>query len=1798
MKNNVINFCSLFQIFILVFIFQLITIDSFTQNDTLFIHFSESVDYFSLNEIDSLTFYQGNQNSQDSILFWSGSFLIARYLVDEIDSLSFNYSPTIYQPLISYCKGVPFYTDIRDHIVYKTVKIGNQCWLRENLRYLPSIFQSNSNSTAEPRFYVYDYSGNSVFDAQLSQNYQFYGALYNWKAATQVCPKGWRLPTNDDWDSLKNYLIENFYNFDNSSTDNKIAKSLSGSKPQIQNGLWTNSLILGTPGNLTYELKRNISGFSILPAGYLLSSQFLDINTKTYFWSNNDSSGSFNTAIYINFDDIALNSNLMHKESALSVRCISEKLKVFTDTVTNLLQNKATLNGRLFVGPEQIIQKGFFWKKNMETVWNVEIIQNEEFSIELLNLDTSTTYHFFSFVISINDTLYGDTLTFTTYSYPICPGLPTFVDIRDNEVYSTVLIGTQCWMKENLRYIPFISSINNYESVPKYYVYGYTGNNLNEAKTHQNYHLFGVLYNWKSALNGLENSTTVPSCVQGNCPKGWHVPSQNEFIILSDFMGGSIIAGKALKSNYLWVDTSNSSNTSFFSALPGGKIVNNTFSELLNNGYFWTCTSLSTYYNHLAYNLNSSSISLDYLYEGANSSSFSLRCLKNELIMSIDSIVDITSNSVKVYGMITPGYDSTYSKGISWKLVNDTIWNSQNVGTMSFGLNILNLNPNSIYLIRCYEINANGCQYSDTITFTTAHILPSPKIPYLFYVNNNSAIIKSTIIPGTNPNFYYWFRYKDIDTIQWNYFYHTGLQNWDTIYNLMNNHSYSIQLMLVCGNDTIYSPTQYFVPTKTIPCPGLQIFIDPRDSNLYNTVFINNTCWLKENLRYLPSVVPSTSISSTIPYFYVYNFNDTNVVNAKNTLEYQTTGVLYNWAAALNGEQQFNGLPSTVQGICPDGWQLPSLSEWSKLRNYLTQDSIYYIPNCGTGSVAKALSGSVPISQGGLWSNVNSNCTVGDTTYFYKRNLTGMTFLPGGYLNYHTFTSYNNVSVFWSSSYALQSYANGCQINNSDPSFFTSMVTVDSKTGMSLRCVKQVVPIIKGVNVSNIYMDKVTINGQIVPGIYNVVTKGVKYKALNDSIWNTFYLNNDTIVEIINGLDTGMTYEFLIFAYTNIDSIYSTTFQFQTLGLKPCNGIPTIIDPRDNNIYHTIQVGNQCWIRENLRYLPEVYHPDSISNQDLRYYVYGFYQNNVAVAQLDSSYIRFGTLYNYKSIKKACPDGWHIPKINEWDTLKNQLIFKGYNYTQQFFENKIAKSLSGSNSVSNGGMWANSQNVGSPGNTDYPVFRNVSFFNFLPSGYNHESVFRGKDSISGYWIGNIPTDTIYYVANLYFDCDSLIRITSNPENAWSARCIKNINTNITVNISTISYNNINFQTSIIPGNDYLINYCIKVKQTNSNYWPITQTYDAYGCNTYITSLQPDVIYQLLIEMRTDRDTLFTDTITFATPPLPPSFSNIIFSNKEINSITISALMNSGSSTVIEKGFQYKQIDSLTWNSIYLNSDTISFDLIGLNQKQKYNLRFFVHNVDSISYSTDTVFSTLWNPPCANLPTFFDLRDSNSYRTIQIGNQCWMRENLRFLPKVYSGNINSSDSARFYVTDYYGSSVLDAKSSIYYDLYGVLYNGIAAKNGFISDTFIPITNQGICPIGWHLPSKMEFDSLFLFLKVNGYACTGLTTDNQIVKSLVSSQPQSIGGLWLNSSSDIAPGNVKYQEIRNNSGFGLLPCGTKNDYSFLSIGYLGSLWTSSIHTGNYYGYYTINSNSATPSYNSMNPKGTSNVRCVKN
>ena len=89
--------------------------------------------------------------------------------------------------------------------------------------------------------------------------------------------------------------------------------------------------------------------------------------------------------------------------------------------------------------------------------------------------------------------------------------------------------------------------------------------------------------------------------------------------------------------------------------------------------------------------------------------------------------------------------------------------------------------------------------------------------------------------------------------------------------------------------------------------------------------------------------------------------------------------------------------------------------------------------------------------------------------------------------------------------------------------------------------------------------------------------------------------------------------------------------------------------------YATVQIGDQCWFAENLRYLPAVSPPDLGREDDggPHAYVYGYAGTDVAQAINSTYYNDFGALYNFEAVSEwpLCPAGWHVPAADEWDML-------------------------------------------------------------------------------------------------------------------------------------------------------------------------------------------------------------------------------------------------------------------------------------------------------------------------------------------------------------------------------------------------------------------------------------------------------------------------------------------------------------------------------------------------------------------
>jgi uncharacterized protein (TIGR02145 family) len=173
------------------------------------------------------------------------------------------------------------FTDPRDRKPYKTVKIGTQTWMAENLAY-----------KASSGCFAYDNNENNVGT---------YGYLYDWRTAISICPPGSHLPSDAEWLTLIDYLGGEF-------SDPNIAIK------EVGNAHWKG-----------YEnLSDNSSGFTALPGGSYEKGTFLGINTLSCWWSSTEGSaaGAWGRTSLINSSKILRGHFL--KSSSFSVRCLKD----------------------------------------------------------------------------------------------------------------------------------------------------------------------------------------------------------------------------------------------------------------------------------------------------------------------------------------------------------------------------------------------------------------------------------------------------------------------------------------------------------------------------------------------------------------------------------------------------------------------------------------------------------------------------------------------------------------------------------------------------------------------------------------------------------------------------------------------------------------------------------------------------------------------------------------------------------------------------------------------------------------------------------------------------------------------------------------------------------------------------------------------------------------------------------------------------------------------------------------------------------------------------------------------------------------------------------------------------------------------------------------------------------------------------------------------------------------------------------------------------------------------------------
>ena len=390
-----------------------------------------------------------------------------------------------------------------------------------------------------------------------------------------IAPEGWRVPSVQDWIELEEYLIAKRYNFDNSTSGNKIAKALAS-----DGGEWR---VIDVEGSVGKEQSTNNStGFSGLPASSRhTDGLFYDMGMSCFWWSSTQSDAFVHMRSLADYNP-SLISQTLGKTHGYSVRLVKDTgsnnafVVSFQSNGGSVIQTQYVTQGDLAGEPHEPTKAGYVfdgWYKDDRLVnkWN--------FSTDAVERNLIL---YAKWLLSVTDPLDGD-----------------------GNRYTTKQIGNQLWTVENLRTtryacgtpIPHVTDNTEWISLetPAFCFHSNTTNQDTIGR-------FGALYNWY--VVDPDNEYRI-------APDGWRVPSVQDWITLEEYLiannynfdnstSGNKIA-KALASDggeWRVIDVEgsvgkeqNSNNSTGFSGLPASsRHTDGVFYDMGMSCFWWSST--------------------------------------------------------------------------------------------------------------------------------------------------------------------------------------------------------------------------------------------------------------------------------------------------------------------------------------------------------------------------------------------------------------------------------------------------------------------------------------------------------------------------------------------------------------------------------------------------------------------------------------------------------------------------------------------------------------------------------------------------------------------------------------------------------------------------------------------------------------------------------------------------------------------------------------------------------------------------------------------------------------------------------------------------------------------------------------------------------------------------------------------------------------------------------------------------------------------------------------------------------
>jgi len=617
------------------------------------------------NNVDFLG-YRMFEKSNEQIKSIGGDSYVLSY--SDGDIISYEFHSGISTTIINEKAGTSaiLSTDFHECVDYESysyriVNIGDQWWMAENLRSTRYADGTEISLLEDNDLWFHLLPTEKACCFYNNDKSLGYGVLYTHTAALLspdsltfqgICPDGWHLPNNDEWVDLGNYLIDNGYNWDETTTGNKIGKSLAS------NSGWSISEhIAGAVGNILNT--NNSTGFNAMPAGFRSheSGTFQNEGISGNWWSRTEHSDTTGNKWYLETNNSSLNQHHNHKSTGYSVRCIRN------DNVSMLAN---------FTVDNTVVSMG-------DTVKFTDLSSGEptNWDWDFGDCNTSKEQHpshiytspgTYSVNLAINSSLEFK----TDYIRVTESEISTVSDTEGNQ-YKTIKIGKQWWMAENLkstRYsdgteIPHVTDNTEWGSL--------AADNTTKAWCFYNNDEslgFGAQYTYAAAVNGTPYNGS--DNVQGICPDGWHVPVEEEWTELENYLiangynyDGSIIGNKISKSLASvsgWTESSNegaignfqeNNNKSGFNGQSGGYrsyySTTGEFAGAGDGGYWWMATDFfdeTAMYWNLFYNYKH--VLRDYTFKRTG---LSVRCLKNH---DGSPVADFIADTLEVHfgGMV------------------------------------------------------------------------------------------------------------------------------------------------------------------------------------------------------------------------------------------------------------------------------------------------------------------------------------------------------------------------------------------------------------------------------------------------------------------------------------------------------------------------------------------------------------------------------------------------------------------------------------------------------------------------------------------------------------------------------------------------------------------------------------------------------------------------------------------------------------------------------------------------------------------------------------------------------------------------------------------------------------------------------------------------------------------------------------------------------------------------------------------------------------------------------------------